>query len=132
MKRSQEFHPRPLVGDLFRDAIKLANTSVVMFTNADMIYTQDLMRTIKKSLHELPEFMLVGRRFDMAVDFPIDFNNKKWHLAFTNEFKNKKSSWEAMHNDGRWALDYFAFTKNYWNEIDIPAFILGSEMTYFF
>ncbi len=118
----------PLVNELFHDAVKLANTTLLMYTNGDIIFTNELMKTLRKAKGQFKEFMLIGQRFDISIPHELNFHSSKWDQPLRERFNSEKERWFGNNNDNRWALDYFVFTKDFWKDIEIPPFLLGVQV----
>jgi len=57
----------PLLHAVFAEAQRRAKWPIVMFTNADIIYTPDLVAAIA-AMREVPRFLTVGQRIDLDVE----------------------------------------------------------------
>jgi hypothetical protein len=66
----------PLVHDLFRQAELHASTPLLGYVNADIVFTDDLPAALHRVQFE--KFMMVGRRWDLDWDQPIDFSKRDW------------------------------------------------------
>ncbi|MDY6937253.1 MAG: tetratricopeptide repeat protein [Cyanobacteriota bacterium] len=107
----------PTIQGLFNIARSLAKNSVLMYTNADIIFLSDVMSAIEKVSARFGEFLIVGQRHNFDIPGPINFTNSNWENGL-KELIDKQGKLEAD-----CAIDYFIFTKNLWS--DIPPFVVG-------
>src|SRR6266853_710594 len=68
----------PLLGDLFRQAEQHASTPVLGYVNADIILTTDFISTLDRVHPQFEKFMMVGRRWDLDWNQPLDFSQSGW------------------------------------------------------
>ncbi len=105
----------PLVSSMFEIAQDTASFQLVCYANADIILMSDFLRAVSQV--RLQSFLLIGRRWNLDINEPINFSDPSWeerlctHLAETGKL-NRPS-----------ALDYFVFTTGLYN--DIPPFTIG-------
>jgi hypothetical protein len=149
LHRSEEFHPMPFVDWIFERSRQLCNTSLLMYTNADIMFLDDLLPTLQavQNHFQSQHFLVVGKRFDSNTPHYVDFNGEHqdphaigypmWEVCFlahksfneTDElsvkhqvrssFQAARSSWIANDVNLKWAIDYFVFTKNFWIDNNI-------------
>jgi hypothetical protein len=94
----------PLLSDVFARAQQIASGEVLMFSNCDMLYFDDLQDAIE-AVH-FKEYMLCGRRWDVDVSGEVDLRDD--------------SAWEAVRNlygrsgrmHGPSGLDFFIFPRD--------------------
>ena len=96
----------PLLSSAFNAAQKMAKNKILMYTNTDVIFAQDLIESIR--LLEAPSFLLCGRRWDLDVKEEIDFQNHEWLNKLLERVKNEG----RLH--GMSGMDYFIFPKIWW------------------
>lgn len=105
----------PLLDDVFGKAQNLAMGDVLMFSNCDMLYFDDLYDVIEAV--NFKKFMVCGRRWDMEVDDEMALQDEEAWGAIK----------DAHHKHGQWhgpsGLDYFIFPKVL--KLQIPAFAVG-------
>ena len=105
----------PLVSDLFAQAERLARHPVLMFANADMVFTSDLIRAVQQ-VAPLPRFLLCGQRWNLSVDAPLVFDGG-WEARLR----------AAVARDGELAIpgaiDYFVFSRGLFGTL--PPFAVG-------
>ena len=68
----------PLVGELFRQAEKLATTPLIGYVNSDIILTDDFISALDRVRPQYEKFMMVGRRWDVDWIQPLDFSQPGW------------------------------------------------------
>ena len=68
----------PLLGDLFRQAEQHASTPLLGYVNADIILTDDIVPALDGILPRSEKFMMVGRRWDLDWNEPLDFSQPGW------------------------------------------------------
>ena len=68
----------PLVGDLFRQAEKHSSTPLLAYVNADIILTDDFPAALDRVHPRYKTMMMVGRRWDLDWDQPLDFSQPGW------------------------------------------------------
>ncbi|MBE9039448.1 tetratricopeptide repeat protein [Oscillatoriales cyanobacterium LEGE 11467] len=107
----------PTIQGLFNIAQISAKNSVLMYTNADIIFLSDVMSAIEKVSAQFEEYLIVGQRHNFDIPAPINFANPNWETGL-KELVVQQGKLEAD-----CAIDYFIFTKNLWSEI--PPFAVG-------
>jgi hypothetical protein len=68
----------PLLGDLFRQAEQRASTPLLAYANADIILTDDFIAALDRVRAGYEKFMMVGRRWDLDWELPLDFSQPGW------------------------------------------------------
>ena len=68
----------PLLGDLFRQAEQHASTPLLGYVNADIVLTDDVVSALDRVRARFSRFMMVGRRWDLDWDEPLDFSQPRW------------------------------------------------------
>src|ERR1700730_6804612 len=68
----------PLLGDLFRQAEKHSSTPLLAYVNADIILTDDFPAALDRVHPRYKTMMMVGRRWDLDWDQPLDFSQPGW------------------------------------------------------
>jgi len=104
----------PLLSSVFNIAQKLAKNNILIYTNSDIIFFQDLIEAIQKI--DKPLFLICGRRWDLDVTEEIDFEDGEW----TARLKEKVKKEGKRH--GLSGMDYFIFPRNL---VKMPAFAVG-------
>jgi hypothetical protein len=112
---AQNEYGTPLVSSLFGMAQELAGNKIMAYVNSDIILAGDFMEAVRRIQKE--RFLLIGRRWDMDINEPLDFSQPDWDnrlLGLLNEYGR-------LH--GRSGLDYFVFPRGMYR--DIPPFAIG-------
>jgi hypothetical protein len=73
---------RPLIGDLFEQARRLANNDWLCYINADLILLEDFLRAVAKVQAWNSRCVVSATRIDLDVKTPIDFETAEWAQAF--------------------------------------------------
>lgn len=108
-------HGTPLLAEVFNKAREFATGQVMMFSNCDMLYFDDLYQAL--SLVQLDRFMLCGRRWDYDLPEEIPFDDSdRWEKV-----RAVRGSEGRMH--GPAGLDFFIFPRSM--EFDMPPFVVG-------
>ena len=107
----------PLVNRLFEKAEASAAHDLLVYVNADIILTGDFLPGLYKVQDSFESFLMIGRRWDMEIDEPIDFTQRDWEKKL-----RKQLTWKAdLHSVN--GIDCFAFSRGLWS--DIPPFAIG-------
>jgi GT2 family glycosyltransferase/predicted O-methyltransferase YrrM len=107
----------PLVDKLFHAGQDGARHDTVAYVNADMILMQDFLAGVQKVQASLPNFLLIGRRWDLDVLDQIDFGQAGWRESLLQELNERA----ILHAEC--GLDYFVFHRGLWPQI--PPFAIG-------
>jgi hypothetical protein len=68
----------PLLHDLFRRAEQHASTPLLGYVNADILLTDDFCAALDRVRTRQEKFMMVGRRWDLDWDQPLDCSQAGW------------------------------------------------------
>lgn len=103
----------PLLSDIFNQANELDD--IVCYMNSDVLVSEDFIQTAGEVANHYEEFVIVGQRWDVPVDFRIDF--------FSN-WRRKMNEHAREHGElhPEWGMDYFIWRGAY---KEIPDFIAG-------
>ena len=109
----------PLIGSAFKIADQHSQSPILMYSNCDVIYLDDLISTFEQlaSQNRLTEYLGIGRRTDLQVDELIDFEDRP--SVEQLELRNKEEGTPAPVV----CKDYFVFPKGLFS--DIPEFAVG-------
>jgi hypothetical protein len=107
----------PLLNDLFDKAERKASNSTLCYVNADIVLLDDFMTAVERVSAWREKFLMVGRRWDLDIQVPIDFSAVRWqdkirHLALRNDCQ-RPPEW----------IDYFVFTRGV--ESQLLPFAIG-------
>jgi hypothetical protein len=106
----------PLVSDAFQQAARLAETSLLMFSNADMLYDGSLLAAVK-AIRDLPKVLMSGRRLDLDLAAEMSgASDQEWRNIFNTGLAQGR-----LH--GPAGMDYFVFPRG--QEWKIPEFAVG-------
>lgn len=105
----------PLLKSVFALAHEAVHDGLMMFVNADIIVTSDLMRAIEQVT--FGDVLLTGRRTAMYVRERIDFSQPDWEDALRRRTATQGRLW------GPTALDYFVFPHHLFT--NVPNFAIG-------
>ena len=105
----------PLLNSIFEQAQVVASNRLLAYVNADIILLSDFTTAVRRI--PFRRFLMVGQRWDMNLDQPLDFSRLDWESRLRECVRN-----EAI-LQLRWAIDYFVFTSGVWGEI--PPFAIG-------
>lgn len=106
----------PLVSDIFTRAQQMATHDLLCYVNADIILLNDFMDAVARVRH-IPEFLMVGRRWDMDVLKRLDFNQPGWDSDLRERIE-AEAELQCIYR-----IDYFLFTKGLYREV--PPLALG-------
>ncbi|KAH3759427.1 glycosyltransferase family 2 protein [Pelomyxa schiedti] len=116
------------------DAIGLAKGSdkVVMFSNADMIYLDDVCDAIETALSESSKvaqesgfqangkFMIVTRRWNTDIKTLLDFNGD-WQAQLRQIVRSRGK----LMPENQWAIDTFIWRAGLFDDFSVPPLIVG-------
>lgn len=105
----------PLLNDVFRKAELLSATPWLVYANGDIILCEDFGRAV--SLLPRRPCLLAGRRWDLDVTEPIDFDQPNWSGALERRARDT-----GVLSGKKW-VDYLAFRRGTLGEI--PPFAVG-------
>jgi hypothetical protein len=105
----------PLLNDVFSKAELLCESPWLVYANADIILREDFARAI--SLLPQRPCLLAGRRWELEITEPIDFDRPDWSEALERRVRES-----GIKPRGEW-YDYFAFRPGTLGEI--PPFAVG-------
>jgi hypothetical protein len=110
----------PLVNDVFRIGVEVAQGEWLAYVNADILLMNnfllalDALRGLRKPL------LVIGQRWDLDLQASLDFSDATWDRKLVQEVKARGK----LHAPS--GIDYFLFRRGTWNEI--PPFALGRTM----
>jgi hypothetical protein len=113
----------PYLNSIFGSAVKHASFPLLMYANADILFTSKLPRAIQQVSGWRKPFMMIGRRWDTDLREKFDFSTPDWEQRLLETAKTKGKP--AMKS----ALDYFLFPKTAWGGeeglAEFPALVIG-------
>jgi hypothetical protein len=95
----------PLIDDLFRQAEDRASSPLVGYVNADIVLTADFTAAIGRACKQHEKLMVVGRRWDIDWDQPLDFSQADWAEMLREQARraNVQRAWNL--------IDYFIYSR---------------------
>lgn len=114
--RKNEFGT-PLLDDLFKKAQEMAGNDLLCYVNADIILFNDLTAAAGLLKGFGTPFLIVGKRWDAALNEPLDFEDnvlEKWLKTMAEESGRRRHAG---------TIDYFVFRRGLYT--DIPPFAIG-------
>lgn len=105
----------PLLSSAFDLVQEKANYNTLCYINTDIILLDDFVSGIMSV--KLPSFLLIGRRFDLDVDEPLDFGRHDWQESLRGMIENRGCLHPAL------GSDYFVFPRR--DAIKLPPFAVG-------
>jgi hypothetical protein len=107
----------PLINMIFDTAQQISINSVHCYVNADIIFMNDFIETVKKVSEQEKSFLIVGRRWDVDIKIPLNFEKLNWDKELKNYLVNNGT----IHSPA--GIDYFVFSKGLYK--DVPPFAIG-------
>jgi hypothetical protein len=107
----------PLVSDFFAKASAESSAHLLCYINADIILLGDFPETVNKLATWQASFLASGRRWDLTVDRPLNFEHPEWQTGLQQRVRT-----EGFHRPPNW-VDYFVFDKKYTE--NLPPFAIG-------
>jgi hypothetical protein len=108
-------HGTPYISSMFEIAQKYSRNRILCYVNSDIILFRTILQIIRKINFE--KYVLIGQRFDVDIDDPIDYNDIFWE----KKLNDKIQTTGKLHSPA--GLDYFIFPKDTFS--DIPRFSVG-------
>ncbi len=105
----------PLLSSAFRLVQQKAGNSLLCYVNADIIFLKNLMSAV--DIAPFQRFLLLGQRWNMEIDSPIDFDRLSWEKELREKLANKGELQPPF------GSDYFIFPKDI--DWDFPKFAVG-------
>ena len=107
----------PFINDLFQQAELIAEFNIMCYANCDIIFMDDLPKTVNAVRQQKKEFVLVGQRCDLDLKEYLNFKDPKWSALL----KLKANKHGTIYPP--YGLDYFVFPKGQWP--NLPPFLVG-------
>jgi hypothetical protein len=95
----------PLLSDLFRQAELHASMPLLGYVNADIVLTDDFSAALARVCSQFQKFMMVGRRWDLDWEQPIDFSQADWGTSM------RAHALQANHQRTANFIDYFVYSR---------------------
>lgn len=110
-------HGTPLLSSAFNIIQETAKYAVICYANADIIFLGDMPATVKRVY--LPNFLLVGKRVDIEMTDPLNFETPGWE----GTLRKFASEHGVLHKPD--AIDYFVFPRG---QVEMLPFPVGRVM----
>eukprot|EP00276_Gloeochaete_wittrockiana_P010107 CAMPEP_0184665810 /NCGR_PEP_ID=MMETSP0308-20130426/58717_1 /TAXON_ID=38269 /ORGANISM="Gloeochaete witrockiana, Strain SAG 46.84" /LENGTH=538 /DNA_ID=CAMNT_0027110023 /DNA_START=375 /DNA_END=1991 /DNA_ORIENTATION=+ len=112
----------PQFNCVWRKALSLSETDLIMFANGDILFEDSLPHVIRHvfSSFKNSDAVIVGERTDIEWNSTIDFRNPEIRDHVFRQVKRDG----VIHGD--YAIDYFVFRKGLVERMELPAFLLGT------
>jgi hypothetical protein len=107
----------PLLASAFNIVQKTAKHPIICYANADIIFLKDMPTTVKRIC--VPEFLLVGKRVDIEITDPLDFETPEWE----GSLRKFVIEYGILHEPD--AIDYFVFPRG---QVEMLPFPVGRIM----
>lgn len=108
----------PIVNSAFEMAQRTAKNKILVYLNADIILTGDLIGAVNKINNKGPLlFLMGGQRWDLEVKEKIDFDDTNWEKKLREAILKKGK----LHPPS--GTDYMVFPR--WLQHNLPAFAVG-------
>lgn len=111
-------HGTKYLADIFDQAQEIAGHNVLCYVNCDILLMSDFTRAVESVSRLKKSFLLAGRRWDVDIQGPLDFQRTDWEeelrqLTFRTN-RQRPAQW----------IDYFVFSKGLYYQ-KIPEFVIG-------
>jgi len=106
-------HGTPLLSSAFKIAQERAKYPIVCYVNADIIFMEDMPATVNRIA--LPNFLLVGKRIDIEITDPLNFETPGWEGTL-RKFATEHG---VLHKPD--AIDYFVFPRGQVEMLPFPV-----------
>src|SRR5690348_141803 len=106
------------LASIFDQAQEIASHGILCYVNCDILLMSDFRRAVEAVSGIRKDFLLAGRRWDVDIQVPLDFQRKGWeeavrYLALQSN-RQRPAQW----------IDYFVFSKGLYYR-KIPDFVIG-------
>lgn len=108
----------PYLNDAFRAACNQSIGNILLYVNADIILTSDVIDVISIVENAFSDFLIVGQRIDIP-NVVIDYNKPNWEISLREKVAINGKLHPAH------GIDYFIFTKSMIEELSMPSFVVG-------
>jgi hypothetical protein len=97
----------PRLDDLFARAERAATTPLLAYVNADIILSDEFPAAVARVQAALKRFLVVGQRWDLEVDAPLDFSTADWQRVLAERARRANALQPPT------CIDYFVFTRGF-------------------
>ena len=106
----------PLVSSLMEIGHSHGNSPMLCYANADMILMSDLVHAARNVAGLKKDLLLVGRRWNLDVNAPLDFSGD-WESRLREQVAQNGVLYTP------WGIDYFVFPRHLYTHV--PDFTIG-------
>jgi hypothetical protein len=108
----------PLLNGLFEGAETQASTDLLVFVNADIILTSDLLSATRVMKERFSQFLMIVRRWNAEISAEWDFESPIWEASL-REFARERGKLEPRYG----GVDVFVYRRGLWKTL--PPFAIG-------
>jgi hypothetical protein len=106
----------PILRSAFELVLRASHNDIFCFVNADIIFLRDFLESVR--MVTMRRFLMIGQRWDLDVEFAINFDRSDWERAFA-EYADSHGVWHPPHGS-----DYFVFSRDT-QFCNLPPFAVG-------
>jgi hypothetical protein len=106
----------PLVSSVMEIGHEQCQSPLLCYANADMILMSDLVAAARKVSEQAKDFLLVGQRWNLALNELFDFSGD-WESRLRLEVAQRGEFYSP------WGIDFFVFPRQLYKEV--PDFTIG-------
>jgi hypothetical protein len=107
----------PMLDDVLAKGQRYAQADTVCFINADIVVTPAWNRAVSAVRRWRPQYLMVGRRLNLDVTTPIDFERAQWARELVDDATTRGQLASNVF------IDYFVFPRGML--ADVPPFVIG-------
>jgi hypothetical protein len=104
--------------DMFRKAQGLARHQLCCYVNCDILLLEDFLAALQRTATAYPQFLMVGRRWDIDITSPLPFTALGWQAELARNVRR-----HAKQRTPDW-IDYFAFSRGVYDG-ELPPLAIG-------
>ena len=108
----------PVISDVFRRASEKAHYDILVYVNADIMFTFDLVAAISVVVPKMDRFLMSGQRTDVS-DVSLNFQDRNWDETL-RKIARQRGKLHPPHG-----IDWFAFRRSLVRELEMPPFVVG-------
>ncbi|MBI5682431.1 MAG: hypothetical protein HZC45_04610 [Deltaproteobacteria bacterium] len=105
----------PLISSMFDIAKRRGHYNIQMFINCDIILVDDFLPALRRIT--MDRFLMVGQRYNLTLDRPVNFKSPCWIDDLRKECKEKGEIMDVC------GIDYFTYPKDIWK--NLPPMAVG-------
>jgi hypothetical protein len=110
-------HGTPLLADIFAKGERRASHDLFVYINADIILSAEFTAGVERIEEAFPKFLAVGRRTNLAICEPLDYNDESW--AEKLKQRVRREGWLESHT----GIDCFVFRRGLYEQV--PPIAIG-------